>query len=44
MKYLFDTCVISELVSKQPSARLILVTRNVNNIDAANIKVLNPWD
>jgi len=23
MKYLFDTCVISELVSKQPSARVV---------------------
>ena len=23
MKYLFDTCVISELVSKQPSVRVV---------------------
>ena len=46
MKYLLDTCVISELVNQRPNARVVewLVTRNVDDMAGMGVPIFNPFD
>ncbi len=43
MKYLLDTCVLSEMTRARPAESVVAVTRNVADMAGMGVSLFNPF-